>query len=422
MKCIRNHMMKHKLGQIGDHEANYQHYERLFEAEKKAAIKVVPKLTEYHVKPQKLQTMCVRLATQLFSHSVSIGLKVYRQLEVPRFADSAGTQEFTLLLNDLFASSIQKFLSWNKNGSPKDKVSRAFPGNDESNRGNECEAICIKTNHGVFLRVTLMSVLSLTDFLLGQGVNYILTASLNQDPLEVPIPASQCSCGASSTETTSQLPLTDDHAASERASTLEEHSAIALPLTDDEAEQMDSSATRKRAREPLGRDDEEDGLRKQPVTYPAVPELSNMGGDPSLRLEQTETGGRGGADPVDLGKGATAGTASRLPLDSPASAQPLPRELPALEVSTTHSSSSAPAKADEEHMEVVPDASAPKAALPTVTAFVKTINARPPAKKKSRKAKKATHQQPAPAAQGAADSPPAPLLLEPKLPTASRQS
>ncbi|KAL3217735.1 hypothetical protein MRX96_050948 [Rhipicephalus microplus] len=120
-------------------------------------------------------------------------------------------------------------------------------------------------------------------------------------PTLVPMPASQCSSGASSTEATSQLPLTDDHAASERASTLEEHSAIALPLTDDEAEQMDSSATRKRAREQLGSDDEEDGPRKQPVTYPAVPELSNMGGDPSLRLEQTETGG---ADPVDLGEGA----------------------------------------------------------------------------------------------------------------------
>ncbi|XP_075723975.1 uncharacterized protein LOC119167955 [Rhipicephalus microplus] len=120
-------------------------------------------------------------------------------------------------------------------------------------------------------------------------------------PTLVPMPASQCSSGASSTEATSQLPLTDDHAASEWASTLVEHSAIALPLTDDEAGQMDSSATRKRAREQLGSDDEEDSPRKQPVTYPAVPELSNMGGDPSLRLEQTETGG---ADPVDLGEGA----------------------------------------------------------------------------------------------------------------------
>lgn len=34
------------------------------------------------------------------------------------------------------------------------------------------------------LSVTLMSVITLTDLLLGQGVN-ILTASLNQDPLEV---------------------------------------------------------------------------------------------------------------------------------------------------------------------------------------------------------------------------------------------
>ncbi|KAH9379298.1 hypothetical protein HPB48_004499 [Haemaphysalis longicornis] len=65
IKCVRNHMMKHKYGQIGEHQANYQHYERLFEAEKKAHIKVVPKLTEYHVKPQRLQTMNVRLATQV---------------------------------------------------------------------------------------------------------------------------------------------------------------------------------------------------------------------------------------------------------------------------------------------------------------------------------------------------------------------
>ncbi|KAH6923787.1 hypothetical protein HPB50_006924 [Hyalomma asiaticum] len=178
-------MMKHKLGQLGDHQANYQHYERLFEAEKKAAIKVVPKLTEYHVKPQKLQTMCVRLATQLFSRSVSIGLKVYRQLKVPGFADSAGTQEFTLLLNDLFDILNSKIPAAGiRKGSPKIKFLERF-----LEMMNQTEAM---TNVKLFasrqtmesLRVTLMSVLSLTDFLLGQGVNYVLTASLNQDPLE----------------------------------------------------------------------------------------------------------------------------------------------------------------------------------------------------------------------------------------------
>ncbi|KAK8784596.1 hypothetical protein V5799_009039 [Amblyomma americanum] len=64
MKCIRNHLMKHKYGQIGDYKVNYEHYVRLFEAENKVPIKVVPKLTAYHVNPQALQKMNVRLATQ----------------------------------------------------------------------------------------------------------------------------------------------------------------------------------------------------------------------------------------------------------------------------------------------------------------------------------------------------------------------
>lgn len=45
---------------------NYHHYEQLFEVEKKSDIRVVPNLTEYHVKPQRLQSMNVRLATQVF--------------------------------------------------------------------------------------------------------------------------------------------------------------------------------------------------------------------------------------------------------------------------------------------------------------------------------------------------------------------
>lgn len=37
------------------------------------------------------------------------------------------------------------------------------------------------------LRVTLMSVLDIVEFLHSQGVRYVLTAKLNQDPLEVSI-------------------------------------------------------------------------------------------------------------------------------------------------------------------------------------------------------------------------------------------
>lgn len=37
------------------------------------------------------------------------------------------------------------------------------------------------------LRVTLMSTLEIIEFLLDQGAHYVLTAKLNQDPLEVSV-------------------------------------------------------------------------------------------------------------------------------------------------------------------------------------------------------------------------------------------
>ncbi|KAH6936037.1 hypothetical protein HPB50_012802 [Hyalomma asiaticum] len=119
--------MKHKYGQIGDHKLNYNHYEQLYDAEKKVEIKVVRKLTEYHIKPQKLQAMNVRLATQFL-------------------------EEFLDMLNQTEARKDVKLIA--------------------SNQTVES------------LRVTSMSVLSIIEFLHSEGVSYILTVKLNQDPLE----------------------------------------------------------------------------------------------------------------------------------------------------------------------------------------------------------------------------------------------
>ncbi|KAH7978767.1 hypothetical protein HPB49_006698 [Dermacentor silvarum] len=185
IKSVRNRMMKHKYGLIGEHQANYQHYERLFETEKKAHIKVVPKLTEYHVKPQRLQTMNVRLATQLFSQSVGIGLEVYRQLTVPGFADSTGTEEFTLLMNDLFDILNAKVPPDGiKKGSPKIQFLKDFLEMMNRTESNKNVKLFASAQTVESIRVTLMSILSLIEFLDSKGVNYILTGSLNQDPLE----------------------------------------------------------------------------------------------------------------------------------------------------------------------------------------------------------------------------------------------
>lgn len=173
------------LLQIGDHKLNYNHYEQLYDAEKKVEIKVVPKLTEYHIKPQKLQAMNVRLAAQLFSRSVAIGLKIYRQLNVPGFDDTAGTEKVTSLLNDLFDILNAKIPQAGiRKGSPKIKFLEEFL--DMLNQTEARKNVkLIASNQTVeSLRVTLMSVLSIIEFLHNEGVSYILTAKLNQDPLE----------------------------------------------------------------------------------------------------------------------------------------------------------------------------------------------------------------------------------------------
>uniref|UniRef100_A0A6G5AFU0 Putative transposable element n=1 Tax=Rhipicephalus microplus TaxID=6941 RepID=A0A6G5AFU0_RHIMP len=58
--------------------------------------------TSSHVKPSKLEKMNVRLATQLFSRSVAIGMKFYREQREPGLKDSEGTEMFTMQVNDLF--------------------------------------------------------------------------------------------------------------------------------------------------------------------------------------------------------------------------------------------------------------------------------------------------------------------------------
>lgn len=94
IKCVRNHLLKHRYGQVctfvctremnflffcakkqilifyrafqaGEHQINFGHYKVLFDVEKEKHLKVVPKLKEAHVQPNNLQKMNVRLATQV---------------------------------------------------------------------------------------------------------------------------------------------------------------------------------------------------------------------------------------------------------------------------------------------------------------------------------------------------------------------
>ncbi|KAH7953079.1 hypothetical protein HPB49_004268 [Dermacentor silvarum] len=115
----------------GEHRINFSHYKVLFETEKTKHLKVVPKLTEAHTQPSNLQKMNVRLATHVI-------------------------KDFLNILNET-----------ERNHRQKNMILFASRQTIES------------------LRVTLLSVLDIIEELLAAGGTlYVLTAKLNQDPLE----------------------------------------------------------------------------------------------------------------------------------------------------------------------------------------------------------------------------------------------
>ncbi|XP_077512635.1 uncharacterized protein LOC144123741 [Amblyomma americanum] len=167
--------------------------------------------------------MNVRLATQLFSRSVAIGLKFYKEQREPGFEGTEGTEKFTLLMNELFDALNAKCpIEGIRRNSPKIKVSSfmvivpeifklyrqavkltcgilfyRFPYVSRVIRDfldllNTTERNTIRENTKLFasqqttesLRVTLLSVLDIIALLHQKEVLYVLTAKLNQDPLE----------------------------------------------------------------------------------------------------------------------------------------------------------------------------------------------------------------------------------------------
>ncbi|KAH7984570.1 hypothetical protein HPB52_022291 [Rhipicephalus sanguineus] len=114
------------------------------------------------------------------------------------------------------------------------------------------------------------------------------------------------------------LPQRDDPGAPERAGPSEEHRSVALPPTNRE-EQMDSTASRKRSREEVSSDDEEDGPHKQSATSPADPEPSDEDNDPTQCTEET---GTEATTPASLDEAAAATVTSSAAQTTSASPSP----------------------------------------------------------------------------------------------------
>ncbi|KAL1417159.1 hypothetical protein MTO96_000642 [Rhipicephalus appendiculatus] len=133
--------------------------------------------------------MNVRLTTQLFSRSTAIGLKIYREAGVTELQDSFGTEIFTKTVNDVFDALNAKHPQEGiRKGSPKIQVIKDFLNMLNETERNHCEKntlLFASRQTMESLRVTLLSVLDIIeDLFAAGGTQYVLTAKLNQDPLE----------------------------------------------------------------------------------------------------------------------------------------------------------------------------------------------------------------------------------------------
>eukprot|EP00795_Rhopilema_esculentum_P016148 gene16148-7511_t len=79
--------------EFGHKTASRDDIKSFYHREHKLAIRMVPKLTEKHIDPNGLLKMRVKLASQIFSHSVAAGIYAYASMNVLN-SSAIGTAEF----------------------------------------------------------------------------------------------------------------------------------------------------------------------------------------------------------------------------------------------------------------------------------------------------------------------------------------
>ena len=100
IKCVRNNLMKYSF-HFGSYTASWKDIESLYEKDKSLPIRAAPKLTEKHIHPNNFCKMKVKLATQVFSHTVAASICTY--VSVGALPSSAmGTAELLLKFDSLF--------------------------------------------------------------------------------------------------------------------------------------------------------------------------------------------------------------------------------------------------------------------------------------------------------------------------------
>lgn len=189
IKSVRNNLMASDLS-TPDGIASWSILEELYEIETNSTTKMCTKLSYAHIKPNTFEEMRVCYATQIFSRSVTAGIKT--ALSFNKFSDpkrALATMYFCEKMDILFDalnSKNQYDSNPNRNAlkinnEPYQTLKLMLNFIKEIKRCSKGKPYCFAG-----LVQTISGIINLTDEFLGKNedISYIITSRFNQDPCE----------------------------------------------------------------------------------------------------------------------------------------------------------------------------------------------------------------------------------------------
>lgn len=186
LKSLRNNLKMYNF-RMGKDVVKWQYVEALFKFDMSQKIKLAPRLTEKHILLPCFSKMKVKLASQVFSHSVASAIDLLANLG--KLPQEAGiTAKFIAEINDLFDC-------FNSRYTDSVPLRRRMTGSSDHVRIlnktlttlSELEILCgqgtrIHCVHG--WQIAISALLGLWEDLRHEDVKFIMTRRLSQDRLE----------------------------------------------------------------------------------------------------------------------------------------------------------------------------------------------------------------------------------------------
>ena len=186
LKSLRNNLKVYNFT-VRNHSVKWQYVEDLYNFDSSQRIKLAPRLTERHIVLPCFSKMKVKLASQIFSHSVASGISLLKNLG--KLPEEAGyTAEFIAEMNDLFDCFNARYTD----SVPLRRRMMSTSRHEATLRQSlatmsELKVICgskVRIHCVSGWQIAISALLGLWDDLRRDGVKFIMTRKLSQDRLE----------------------------------------------------------------------------------------------------------------------------------------------------------------------------------------------------------------------------------------------